>query len=149
MTNYEKYKDEIDMVWENGDIASFTKDNGVDSCQYTSCCDCLFSDDMNCSSNVQKWLVSEYKDPAETEDVDWSKVSVNTPVLVKHHENDSWTKAYFAKVDRDEVCTFKNGTTSWTNEEETFGGEKGRWLDMWKYAKLANPDDLKNSEFHQ
>lgn len=147
MTNYQKYKDEIDKIWNEGKVISVTEDCKVTSCdKISSCNECIFNEE--CDLKSQKWLVSEYKDPAEN--VDWSKVSVDTPVLVNHHENDSWTKAYFAKVNSyKEVCAFKNGTTSWTNEEETFGGEKGCWLDVWEYAKLANPDDLKKSDFHQ
>lgn len=149
MTNYEKYKDEIEYIWKDRLTGFGLQNNEIKSCIDISCDGCAFfeGDDDCCDPNSQKWLVSECKDPAE--DVDWSKVPVDTPVLVKHHENDSWAKAYFAKTDRNEVCTFKNGTTSWTNKEETFGGEKGRWLDMWEYAKLADPDDLKKSEFYQ
>ena len=148
MTNYEKYKDKIDKIWESGDIACFTKNGEIKPCYEITCPECEFNGEEGCSLNSKKWLVSEYKDPAEN--VDWSKVPVDTPVLVKHHENDSWTKAYFAKVNSYKgVCAFRNGTTSWTNEEETFGGEKGCWLDVWEYVKLANPDDLKKSDFHQ
>ena len=150
MTNYEKYKDEIESIWKDRLTGIALKDDKIKSCSDISCNECIFyeDEDDDCSLNAEKWLISECKDPEE--DVDWSKVPVDTPVLVKHHENDSWEKAYFAKVNSYKgVCAFRNGTTSWTNEEETFGGEKGCWLDVWEYVKLANPDDLKKSDFHQ
>ena len=40
-------------------------------------------------------------EPAEPEgpEVDWSKVEVDTPVLVKDYEEDDWEREYFAKYD--------------------------------------------------
>lgn len=140
MTNYEKYKDEIDKIWESEDDFGVTKDNKVKSCMEISPCrECIF--DSDCSIGSQKWLVSEYKDPAEN--VDWSKVPVDTPILVKDYENDEWLKRYFAGINADrKVITFDSGATSWSDNGE-------RMVIDWNYAKLANPDDLKESEFYQ
>lgn len=141
MTNYEKYKDEIDKIWNDGDDFGVTKDGEVKKCDEISSCynECFF--DGGCSLKVQKWLVSEYKDPAE--DVDWSKVPVDTPILVRDYEDDEWIKRYFAGIDEDgNVTVFDSGATSWSD-----GGEN--LTVNWKQVKLANPDDLKKSEFHQ
>lgn len=139
MTNYEKYKDEIDRIWDSENDIGVTKDNEVKPCYEIRCNECIF--DGRCVFKSQKWLVSEYKDP--TEDVDWSKVPVDTPILVKDYEDDGWLKRYFAGIDDDgNVTTFDGGATSWTDNGE-------RLITDWKHAKLANPDDLKNSELHQ
>lgn len=139
MTNYEKYKDEIDKIWKNGSDISVTKDNKVRSCDITPCSECIFDD--VCGFKTQKWLVSECKDPAE--DVDWSKVPVDTPILVRDYEDDEWIKRYFAGINEDgNVIAFDSGATSWSDDGENLTVN-------WKQAKLANPDDLKKSEFHQ
>ena len=139
MTNYEKYKDKIDKIWESGDIACFTKNGEIKPCYEITCPECEFNGEEGCSLNSKKWLVSEYKDPAEN--VDWSKVPIDTPVLVREYETDKWIKRYFAGIDEDgNVTVFDGGATSWTDNGVTTD---------WKYVKLANPDDLKKSDFHQ
>lgn len=140
MTNYEKYKDEIDKIWNDGKVIGVIEDCKVTSCdKILHCNECIFNEE--CDLNSQKWLVSEYKDLAE--DVDWSKVPVDTPVLVKHHETDKWMPRYFAGINGNgNVIAFEDGTTSWSDDGKNF-------TLSWEYAKLANPDDLKKSDFHQ
>ena len=62
--------------------------------------------------------------------VDWSKVAVDTPILVKDDYDDKWEKAYFAKYEDEMVYAWNNGRTSFSarNEEDTF---------IWDRAKLA------------
>lgn len=60
--------------------------------------------------------------------VDWSKVEVDTPVLVRDSETSRWENRYFAFFENGRVHTWNSGTTSWTSE----GYEMS-----WKYAKLA------------
>lgn len=141
MTNYEKYKDKIDKIWESGDIACFTKNGEIKPCYEITCPECEFNGEEGCSLNSKKWLVSEYKDPAEN--VDWSKVPVDTPVLVRDYETDKWMPRYFAGINEDgNVIVFDSGATSWSDDGKNF-------TLSWEYAKLANPDDLKKSDFHQ
>lgn len=139
MTNYEKYKDKIDKIWNDGKVIGVTEDCKVTSCdEISSCNECIFNEE--CDLKSQKWLVSEYKDPVE--DVDWNKVPVDTPILVRYSEYDEWHKRYFAKFENERIATFSLGSTSWSS----YGDND---IVFWKYAKLANPDDLKKSEFHQ
>lgn len=141
MTNYEKYKDKIDKFWNDELTFGFTKDNALKTCDEISTCqECIFDGD-GCDLKSQKWLVSEYKDPAEN--VDWSKVLVDTPVLVRDYETDKWNPRYFAGINEDgNVIAFDSGATSWSDDGENLTVN-------WKHAKLANPDDLKKSDFHQ
>lgn len=62
--------------------------------------------------------------------VDWSKVAVDTPVLVKGTEKSQWIKRYFAFFENDKVYTWDSGATSWSKEKN----ENVSW---WNYAKLA------------
>lgn len=62
--------------------------------------------------------------------VDWSKVKVDTPILVKNHDGESWEKRYFAFFENGKVNAWMCGTTSWTSKIS--GGATD-----WKYAKLA------------
>ena len=92
-TNYEHYKKEIDAIWKQGQCVGLRKStNEVVACNECPCKECEFYDEdtERCVNNVQRWLVSEYKDPAE--DVDWSKVPVDTPVLVKQYDSSIFRK---------------------------------------------------------
>lgn len=62
--------------------------------------------------------------------VDWSKVAVDTPILVKDDYDEEWVKSYFASYKNGEVRAWMGGRTSFSvkNKTDTFG---------WKYAKLA------------
>ena len=75
-------------------------------------------------------IVSEIAklDFEETEEIiDWSKVQVDTKILVKEYKNNDWVKRYFAKFDGN-IYAWNNGKTSFTALEN----EKT----AWKYAKL-------------
>ena len=39
---------------------------------------------------------------------DWSKVPVDTPILVRDHESALWRKAHFAKYKNNKIYTFDN-----------------------------------------
>lgn len=62
--------------------------------------------------------------------VDWSKVPVDTPILVKDDCDDKWEKAYFAKYEDEMIYAWNNGRTSFSarNKDDTF---------IWDRAKLA------------
>ena len=62
--------------------------------------------------------------------VDWSKVPVDTPILVKDDCDDKWEKAYFAKYEDEMIYAWDNGRTSFSarNKYDTF---------VWDRAKLA------------
>jgi hypothetical protein len=62
--------------------------------------------------------------------VDWSKVKVDTPILVRELDGCPWKKRYFAFFDGRIVQAWKYGATSWSivNKRDTTS---------WPYAKLA------------
>ena len=128
MKNFEKYENEVREY--NGD--NFCRDFVIphilkkDNCAYLSCSDC--------GRRQMLWFVEEYEEP----EIDWSKVKVDTPILVRDYEDTEsamvvWLKRYFAEYKDGLVYTWINGRTSW-NEDCTKG---------WKYAKLAENEELK------
>lgn len=62
--------------------------------------------------------------------VDWSKVKVDTPILVKQYEQDELEKRHFAYFKDERVYAWLCGATSWSADYE------GDTTD-WNFAKLA------------
>lgn len=143
-TNYEHYKKEIDELFAKEVCIGFNVvTNRVCECDdIDTCSECEFdkNDSYGCVNKFAMWLVSEYKDPAEN--VDWSKVPVDTQVLCSDDLTGTLFKGYFAKYENGVVYVFNGGRTSWSADypdEECYS--------QWSYAKLANPEDCK-SAFH-
>lgn len=124
MTNFEKYKDVILEISKNGDrVAVDRRTKKVQSCSDVTCWNCVFyNGDASCSAPSILWLYEEYQE----QKVDWSKVPVDTKILVSQ-DGDRWLKGHFAKYEDDEVCAWGKGQTSWTSTIQI----------AWKYAKLA------------
>lgn len=62
--------------------------------------------------------------------VDWSKVKVDTPILVKGFEQDYWRKRYFAFFKNGKVYAWRYGVTSWSVDSTDD-------VICWVHAKLA------------
>ena len=62
--------------------------------------------------------------------VDWSKVEVDTPILVRMSDEEGWKCRYFAMYENGEVYAWQLGRTSWSNVIKNSPI-------AWKYAKLA------------
>lgn len=68
-------------------------------------------------------------------EVDWSKVEVDTPILVKYALNETkWSRRYFAKYEDGEVYAWQEGATSWS-----IGNDNN--VTCWAYAKLAEVEE--------
>lgn len=128
MTNREKYAKEILNIACAGKRIAVK--NGVPcDCSATDCGECdLSQGDSHCSGELVEWCNSKYIEPP----VDWSKVPIDTPILVRDLENEKWTKRHFAKYEGGKVYAFRNGGTSWS----------GCWPVCWEQAKLATDDEL-------
>lgn len=72
----------------------------------------------------------------ERDEIDWTKVPVDTKVLVRASQKHRWDKRYFAKYENGKVFTFVNGYTSWSVSNTKF-------LTSWEYARLAEIDEPK------
>lgn len=131
MLNKEKYANKIIELAANAEV--FVLKNGEPAlCRETKCEDCDFNKLNSCKCSEYKfreWLNSEYVEPP----VDWSKVPVDTPILVRNSEEETWRKRYFAKYENETVYAWDGGKTSWS------AGSKLRIFD-WKFAKLAESE---------
>lgn len=93
MTNKEKYGNKIiDIAIRGG---SFAVVNGKPLSEGdVNCIKCAFFKDKDCVKAREAWLNSEYVEPP----VDWSKVAVDTPILVRDNEGKVWRKSRASKM---------------------------------------------------
>lgn len=131
MLNIEKYKEMlINMGIIDINKLAVVNDKPVKCKDLYKCDKCDFGEEESCESYLEEWLFSEYEEP----EVDWSKVKVDTPILVKDILKSEWIKRYFAKYENGRVYVWKEGKTSWSavNEHD---------VNFWKCAKLAESED--------
>ena len=79
--------------------------------------------------------INEINDINFEEAIDWSKVPVDTKILVRNNKCGKWIKRYFAAYKNGMLYTWDFGTTSFSNE----GNNKIHW----KYAKLYDENEDK------
>ena len=130
MTNKEKYADKIIEIAARSKLA--LKDGKPVPCAEMRCSECGFlGTDYTCNHKAHEWINSEYVSPP----VDWSKVAVDTPILVRDSEKESWRNRYFAKYENGKVYTWLGGATSWS-------ADRSSDIAYWKMAKLAESEDV-------
>lgn len=126
MKNYEKYADEIRELKSN--IGTewcelFAKPKVLKplgrKCEKTAC--------GHCTVLTLMWLLEEYEEP----ETDWSKVEVDTPILVRQGKTGGWLERHFAKYENGEVYAWVDGQTSWAGADKI----------KWRYAKLAENEE--------
>ncbi len=129
MTNKEKYAEMmLDMAInaemfavKNGEPCLCNSVVNFSECEFDSCADC--------SERLIEWLKKEYIEPP----VDWSKVPIDAPILVRDREKEKWKKRYFAGINKyGGIMAWEFGNTSWTSDGKS----------SWKFAKLATQKDL-------
>ena len=124
MKNYEKYTNEIREYKDNNFCGDFIVPYILksSSCGHVNCDVCRMLQII--------WLMEEYKEPES----DWSKVEVDTPILVRASEDKEWIKRHFAKYENGLVYAWKDSRTSWTS---LYDNE----VTAWNYAKLAESEE--------
>lgn len=128
MTNKEKYADKIiDIAVSKLAL----KDGKPVPCAEMRCSECgFYISNYSCKHKMLEWLNSEYVEPP----VDWSKVAVDTPILVKDVKSGNWNRRYFAKYENGMFYAWADGATSWS---VPCSGDMTRW----KMAKLAESEE--------
>ena len=128
MKNREKFAEQIiDIALQRDGIAVNLTSGYPCACEKLRCSECLFGGKKkNCEVLSREWAEKEYEEPH----VDWSKVAVDTPILVRDYEEDVWGKRHFAKYENGMVYAWDEGTTSWSACESND-------ITCWKIAKLA------------
>lgn len=128
MTNYEHYREQIEKIARIGRVVAVNKDKKPCVCCITHCEDCIAFDAANmtgktCYEVIDEWADEEYIE----QEVDWSKVAVDTPILVSD-DIENWYCRHFAKYENGLVYAWDAGKTSYTTDATI----------TWEYAKLAN-----------
>lgn len=125
MKNYEKYADKIKEYEGDSFCSDFVMPYILKSVSLKSVSCGNVACDV-CRMLQMLWLLEEY----EELEVDWSKVEVDTPILVRDNENEEWNKRYFACYENETIYAWLSGRTSWNayDNDDVFA---------WKYAKLA------------
>lgn len=139
MKNREKFREEIlknaRAIGEEEEVSACefinrnvfpTFGDGV-SCFTINCAWCKFL--------LGIWLDEEYIEPPKPE-VDWSKVPVDTLVMVRDREDQEWILRYFKGINEDSLRhryeAWESGATSKT--------AKGKYL-CWNYCELVEEED--------
>lgn len=115
VTNREKFAEQIlDIACGGSKIAVDKATLEPIACYKLECKHCLFNTYSYdyCGDKTEKWANSEYVEPP----VDWSKVAVDTPILVTYSGIHQWVKRHFAKYENGRVYAWNHGTTSWTGQ---------------------------------
>lgn len=126
MTNYERYKSKIEKIIRMGRMVAVEENTGkVTSCNQITCAKCRFDSCSagNCDAAALAWADAEYIEP----EVEWSKVEVDTPILVRDDNTTKWVIRHFAKYENNFIYAWDDGNTSYTTDSMTY----------WDYAKLA------------
>ena len=125
MKNYEKYANKIGSY------------NGYNFCEdfiiphvFKSKVQCSETNCSACKMLQMIWLFEECEESEEPK-TDWSKVELDTPILVRDYEDQGWERRHFAKYEDGAVFAWGGGETSWTSG----------CMIRWKYAKLAESEE--------
>lgn len=138
MINLQFYEEELAkwLVKPNSRTFSLTKEGKITECCgdpnsrntspcFGSCRNCAFANTLyRCTKARMNWLMEEHEEP---EEIDWSKVPVGTPILVKRGAGDRQFKQYFRKYENGKIST-------WDDPERT---HKCSLTWAPEYAKLA------------
>lgn len=132
MKNIEKFAEQIiDIALQRDKIAVNLTSGEPCACTEIRCSECLFNGkSKGCRVCLREWAEKEYEEPP----FDWSKVAVDTPILVRDSEKEVWEKKHFAKYENGKVYTWRSGRTSWSSCTCA--------MISWEMAKLAEEVEL-------
>ena len=132
MTNREHYSEQIIDICAKGGRPIINTDR-LTGCYSHDCSGCpnwyktqviLGAGFCKAQEDFTKLLEEEYEPT-----VDWSKVPVDTQILVKdYRSSDEWFERHFSYYRDGKVYAWKFGTTSYTSQQDP--------PSVWQYAKL-------------
>lgn len=129
MTNKEKYAKDLYDIFLNS--FGVNEENKPFRCTFRCDGKCygricqFYNTGIACETLAKQWLDEEYK-------TDWSKVPVDTPILVKDELAPKWIHRHFAKYENGKVFAWANGSTSWSARDSVC-------VD-WECARLCEDD---------
>lgn len=128
MLNKEKFAKEIVDIAIKGGTLAVVDGKPIECIRVGNCRQCALNptdlDNHNCDKKRQEWADSEASDSTP---IDWSKVPVDTPILVRDYEEQAWSPRYFCKYEDGRVYTWSGGLTSMMTN----------FCYSWRQAKLA------------
>ena len=130
MTNWEFYEDKIIKIMKEKGVSCAVSKKTGEPFAYgtleTNCEKCIFNEkiDKPCKTARTEWFAEEHQE------VDWTKVKIDTPIYVTNTKDKNWKPRHFAKFEDGKVYAFLHGTTSWSAEDIDYSYG-------WRYAKLA------------
>ncbi len=135
MKNKKKFKKELCDLLGIGGILAVDQNGNPVPCNTFDCNHCKFYSAISfCNEKRKEWLEAEYVEP----EVDWSKVPVDTKVLVRDYDTMDWTPRYFAGVNKNgERTAWPGGKTSFTVPNDT----RSVWRDMKLYKEDKKDED--------
>lgn len=132
MTNREKFKEQILNIACNGCQLAVDENTmePIECGTHKTCKRCLFNKKTTgCRQLRKEWCEADYNEPH----VDWSKVPVDTPILVSEYDDGfAWERRHFAKFQNGQVYAWAEGRTSWSAKSKCMS---------WEYVKLAEDGD--------
>ena len=139
MKNKKKFKKELyDLLCAGSSLAVDQNGNPVPR-NTIDCSDCMLCFVTCCQERRKKWLESEYIEP----EVDWSRVPIDTKVLVADSVDGPWIPRYFAGLDKKGTpLAWQFGRTSFTSKDKR-PEEKAS---VWEYIKLYDKEDNKDED---
>ena len=134
MTRYESIEpDKVKKIFARS-FAVDKRTGNVKACIESDCGNCLFyhaNSDVPCRVARMKWLDQPAFDPEK--DIDWSKVPVDTPVLVWSSGNCTYNR-YFSGIKDGRFGTYADGLTSWSSITGN--------IVYWPHCNLYRPEDV-------
>lgn len=142
MENQKYYEKEILHIAVTGCAVAVNKDTYAPmTCSKDMCEHCInHKENGRCDKEktaILTWMKEEYIDPAER--IDWDKIAIDTPILVRNKEDEIWQRGHFAGLSNERgVFIFPNGKTSFTADkrEDVYVA--------YKHARLAEVSFNKN-----
>ena len=105
--------------------------NEVKNCGHVFCANCLFYTSDDCMKAKNEWLDQTVIDPEK--DIDWSKVPVDTPVMVWNTDSEQYRR-YFSGIKDGRFGAYTDGRTSWSSITGS--------IRYWLHCKLYRPEDV-------
>ena len=111
-------------------------------CVGVQCSDCPLSDynnKTNCDCAILELLYPEKAIEivmSYEPKVDWTKVPVDTKILVRDYEEENWAKRHFAKYEDGKIYVYDGGKTSFTTNS----------VSSWRYSKLYKKNEEQSND---
>lgn len=117
-------------IMKEENVGKRYKDNKCREYVISSGCDRFYLELLKDNMHYTCMFSSHLLELDFEEIIDWSKVPVDTKILVKEQDEEKWLKRHFAKYEDGFVYAWENGKTSFTQDGYNYS------CLAWNQAKL-------------